>query len=110
MLLVEGIMQDQDDRVRVAISHGLGIIGAQCIRTLLLALSDSSPSVVNAVAKTIISFGSSAIAEVLLDRGRDTCDAVSHEIKNILHGRQRFPSKLEQMLLVVLGKINSVHS
>ena len=60
LLLVEGLLRD---KVCLAITHGLSLVGPACIRTLMLALSDQNDAVSKSAARVIVNFGLEAITE-----------------------------------------------
>jgi HEAT repeat protein len=107
MLLIEGLLQDKDERVRVAITHGLKHVGPSSIRTLLLAMRDHSKSVRKASSEVIIFFGIDGIAKVLLERPETARTAVVHELKNLLKKKEFiYPDGTNQVLLGVIGRLS----
>ena len=106
MLLIEGLLQDKEERVRVAIAHGLRTVGAQSVRTLLLALQDQSAKVRAAVADAILSFGVNEIARELASRSEGNRQSVVHELKALLESHVVYSPKLDQMLLVLVGRLS----
>ena len=106
MLLIEGLLQDREEKVRVAITHGLKFVGPRTIRTLLLAMRDRSSSVVNATSYAICSFGVESIARVLLERQETSRAAVVHELKSLLQSQRKYPEGVSAVLLGVCGKLS----
>ena len=106
MLLIEGLLQDEDERVRVAITHGLSVVGPSCIRTAILALSDSSSAVRNAVSNVILGFGVDGIAGEIKKRNITSRDSLSHEISALLEDSHKvFPAELDRLFLALVGRI-----
>ena len=106
MLLIEGLLQDRDEKVRVAITHGLKFVGPRTIRTLLLAMRDRSTSVVNATAHVISSFGVESIARVLFERQETSRTAVVHELKSLLQTQRKYPEGVSAVLLGLIGRLS----
>jgi HEAT repeat protein len=106
MLLIEGLLQDKEEKVRVAITHGLSVVGPACIRTMMLALSDRSDAVREAAANVILGFGAEMIAEELKKRSSASRESLAHEIRALVQDtRKAFPAELDQLFLVLVGRI-----
>ena len=106
LLLVEGLLRDKDQKVRLAITHGLSLVGPACIRTLMLALSDQNDAVSKSAARVIVNFGLEAITEEVKERSRASRESLAHEIRALLQDtRKVFPAELDQLFLALVGRI-----
>eukprot|EP00946_MAST-07B_sp_MAST-7B-sp1_P003269 g3269.t1 len=106
LLLVEGLLRDNDQKVRLAITHGLSLVGPACIRTLMLALSDQNDAVSKSAARVIVNFGLEAITEEVKERSRASRESLAHEIRALLQDtRKVFPAELDQLFLALVGRI-----
>ena len=106
MLLIEGLLQDRDEKVRVAITQGLKVVGSRTIRTLFLAMRDKSIQVREAAANVVIDFGVDNIVLVLAKRANTARTAVVHELKSLLQSDVTFPDGTSQMLLALIGRLS----
>jgi HEAT repeat protein len=68
LLLVEAVLRDTNPLVRRAGLFGLGLIGPQTIRTVLLALLDEDSLVKGTACRTLLSLSCTEILEVLENR------------------------------------------
>jgi HEAT repeat protein len=106
MLLIEGLLQDKEEKVRVAITHGLKHVGPRTIRTLLLSMRDRSKQVRHASSEAIVAFGIGGIAGVLLQRPVTARTAVVHELKGLLQNGIRYSDAVCQVLLGLIGRLS----
>ena len=106
MLLIEGLLQDKEEKVRVAITHGLKHVGPRSIRTLLLAMRDRSKKVRDASANVVVFFGVNGIGQVLMDRPTTARTAVVHELKSLLQNERVYPDGTSQVLLGLIGRFS----
>ena len=106
MLLIEGLLQDRDEKVRVAITQGLKTVGPTTIRTLLLAMRDKSSNVRHAASNVVTSFGVENIEIILSKRPATARTAVLHELKSLLQSDVDYPHGTGQVLLALMGRIS----
>ena len=107
MLLVEGLLQDKLPTVRVAAATGLRRVGAQSIRTLLLALQDSNVAVRDAAGRAILGIGVDSIVREMSGRPQTQQAAFILSAKQLLASGRTQSDGVKYALLQVISQIES---
>ena len=106
LMFIEGISKEASPQIRAECAFGLGSIGAQTFRTLLLALHDGSMLVKDAASRAILdNMSAEDIEEQFQDRAHQK-QTICCTIKELLsNNNQRSHSFLRNNILSLLQQI-----
>ncbi|KNC46333.1 uncharacterized protein AMSG_02785 [Thecamonas trahens ATCC 50062] len=112
LLLIEGVLKDPHPRVRSAAAYGLGILGAQSTRTLLLALNDPAPAVIRSASRALLAIGLQPIVATLAQRPPSQRDSVAVSARDVIaQDRDRpLPSAVVNLLDAIASHLDRVHT
>jgi HEAT repeat protein len=98
LMLIEGLLKDQNPVIRSTAAYGLMHVGPDAIRSLLLGMHDSDPAVRLVVAKAIETIGSPAILHCVQAKGDESQRALRVAIDEVFASPYPMLPSLESLL------------